>query len=71
MAATLTKSFEYYAGEFLAERCKLALGESKRRLGEEGELLSYPNFHVNMTSAVSPRIGSARPEDTQGSESQK
>jgi hypothetical protein len=71
LAAKLTKSFEFYAGEFLAEKCKLSYREEKRRLGEEGELLSYPNFHVNMTSAVSPRMGTPRTEDTQVSESQK
>jgi DNA repair exonuclease SbcCD ATPase subunit len=71
MAAKLTKRFEYYAGEFLAEKCKLAYREEKRRLGEEGELLNYPNFHVSMTSAVSPRMGTPRTEDTQVSESQK
>jgi hypothetical protein len=71
LAAKLTKRFEYYAGEFLAEKCKLVYREEKRRLGEEGELLNYPNFHVNMTSAVSPRMGTTRTEDTQVSESQK
>src|ERR1700722_16345671 len=64
LAAKLTKRFEYYAGEFLAEKCKLAYREEKRRLGEEGELLNYPNFHINMTSAVSPRVGTPRSEDT-------
>jgi DNA repair exonuclease SbcCD ATPase subunit len=71
LAAKLTKRFEYYAGEFLAEKCKLAYREEKWRLGEEGELLNYPNFHVNMTSAVSPKMGTPRTEDTQVSESQK
>jgi very-short-patch-repair endonuclease len=70
MAAKLTSRFEYYAGGFLAEKCKLTYREERRRLGEEGDLLSYPNFHVNMTSAVSPQIGTPRTEDTQVSESQ-
>jgi len=71
LAAKLTKRFEFYAGEFLAEKCKLSYREEKHRLGEEGELLNYPNFYVNMTSAVSPKIGTPRMEDTQVSESQK
>ncbi len=71
LATKLTKSFQFYAGAFLAEKCNLSYREEKRRLGEEGELLSYPNFHVNMTSAVSPKMGTPRKEDTQVSESQK
>ena len=71
MARTLTSKFEFYAGEFLAEKCKLTYGLEKRRLGEEGELLDYPNFHIEMTSAVSPKVGTARMEATQVSESQK
>jgi hypothetical protein len=71
LATKLTKSFRFYAGAFLSEKCNLSYREEKRRLGEEGELLSYPNFHVNMTSAVSPKMGTPRTEDTQVSESQK
>jgi len=71
MAAVLTKRFEHYAGEFLVEKCRLAYNEEQRRLGEEGELLDFPNFHIEMTSATSPEIATARKNHTQVSESQK
>jgi AAA domain len=71
LSDTLTTRFHYYAGEFLAENCSLAYGEERRSLGQEGEVLAFPNFQVVMTSAVSPKIGTARLSDTQVSESQK
>jgi DNA repair exonuclease SbcCD ATPase subunit len=71
MATVLTQRFEYYAGEFLVEKCRLSYDEEKRRLGEEGELLNFPNFHIEMTSATSPQIATARKDYRQVSESQK
>lgn len=71
MATLLTQRFEHYAGEFLVEKCRLAYDEEKRRLGQEGELLHFPNFHIEMTSATSPQIATARKDHTQVSESQK
>jgi predicted nucleic acid-binding Zn-ribbon protein len=67
----LTQSFGYYAGEFLAERCTLSWEPTKWRLGEEGELLSFPQFTVEMTSALSQATGSPRTDENQVSESQK
>lgn len=67
----LTKRFAYYAGHFLAEKCNLAYGEERRSLGQEGELLAFPNFYVVMTSGTSPKLGTPRSNETQVSESQK
>ena len=67
----LTNRFHYYAGQFLAENCNLAYGEEKRSLGQEGEMLAFPNFQVLMTSGTSPKLGTLRLNDTQVSESQK
>jgi DNA repair exonuclease SbcCD ATPase subunit len=67
----LTESFAYYAGEFLAESCTLNWEPSKWRLGQEGELLSFPQFTVEMTSALSQATGSPRKNENQVSESQK
>jgi len=71
LSDTLTSRFHYYAGQFLAENCSLAYGEERRSLGQEGELLAFPNFQVVMTSGVSPKVGTPRLSDTQVSESQK
>lgn len=67
----LTELFAYYAGEFLAEECTLNWEPAKRRLGEEGALLDFPQFTVEMTSALSQATGSPRKEESQVSESQK
>jgi predicted nucleic acid-binding Zn-ribbon protein len=67
----LTKAFGFYAGEFLAEKCTLNWEPTKWRLGQEGELLSFPQFTVEMTSALSQAIGSPRKDEDQVSESQK
>jgi hypothetical protein len=67
----LTEAFHYYAGEFLAEECTLNWEPAKWRLGEEGELLSFPQFTVQMTSALSHATGSPRRDQHQVSESQK
>ena len=67
----LTERFAYYAGEFLAERCTLSWEPTKRRLGQEGEQLSFPQFTVEMTSALSQATGSPRKDEDQVSESQK
>jgi len=67
----LTERFSHYAGEFLAEKCTLSWEPTKWRLGEEGELLSFPQFTVQMTSALSQATGSPRKEEDQVSESQK
>jgi energy-coupling factor transporter ATP-binding protein EcfA2 len=71
LSEKLTTQFHYYAGQFLAENCNLAYGEEKRSLGQEGELLAFPNFQVLMTSGTSPKVGTVRSDDTQVSESQK
>ena len=67
----LTGAFTYYAGEFLAEECTLSWKPTERRLGQEGELLSFPQFTVQMTSALSQATGSPRKDQHQVSESQK
>jgi len=67
----LTERFSYYAGEFLAERCTLNWEPAKRSLGQEGEQLSFPQFTVEMTSALSQATGSPRKDEYQVSESQK
>jgi DNA repair exonuclease SbcCD ATPase subunit len=69
LSDTLTGKFHYYAGQFLAENCNLAYGEEKRSLGQEGELLAFPNFQVVMTSGTSPRVGTVRSRDDQVSTS--
>ena len=71
LSETLTSQFHYYAGQFLAENCNLSYGEERRSLGQEGELLAFPNFQVVMTSGTSPKVGTVRSDDTQVSESQK
>ena len=71
LSEKLTKRFAYFAGHFIAEKCNLAYGEEKRSLGQEGELLAFPNFHVVMTSGTSPKLGTPRSDETQVSESQK
>ena len=67
----LTETFSYYAGEFLAEKCTLSWEPTKWRLGQEGELLSFPQFTIQMTSALSQATGSPRKDQHQVSESQK
>lgn len=67
----LTERFSYYAGEFLAERCTLSWEPAKRSLGQEGEQLMFPQFTVEMTSALSRATGSPRKDEDQVSESQK
>jgi hypothetical protein len=67
----LTESFSKYAGRFLAERCTLTWEPAKRRIGEQGRLLSFPQFTVEMTSALSQATGSPRRNEDQVSESQK
>jgi molybdopterin converting factor small subunit len=71
LSEKLTSQFHYYAGQFLAENCNLAYGEERRSLGQEGELLAFPNFQVVMTSGTSPKVGTVRSDDTEVSESQK
>jgi len=67
----LTERFSHYAGEFLAERCTLNWEPAKRSLGQEGEQLEFPQFTVEMTSALSQATGSPRKDEYQVSESQK
>lgn len=67
----LTKRFSYYAGEFLAECCTLDWEPAKRSLGQEGEQHMFPQFTVQMTSALSQATGSPRKNEDQVSESQK
>jgi len=71
LSEKLTSRFHFYAGQFLAENCNLAYGEEKRSLGQEGEMLAFPNFQVLMTSGTSPKVGTVRSDETQVSESQK
>ncbi len=71
MKERLTERFSYYAGEFLAEQCTLNWKPAKRSLGQEGEKLSFPQFTVEMTSALSQATGSPRNDEEQVSESQK
>ena len=71
LSVKLTDRFKYYAGQFLAENCNLSYREEMRRLGQEGDLLAFPNFQVTMTSATSPKVGTVRANDSQVSESQK
>lgn len=71
VSVKLTARFHYYAGQFLAETCNLSYREEMRRLGQEGDLLAFPNFQVQMTSATSPKVGIVRSNDSQVSESQK
>lgn len=68
---SLTRSFAFYAGEFLAESCTLSWEPTKWRLGQEGEQLLFPQFTVEMTSALSKATGSPRKGEDQVSESQK
>lgn len=67
----LTERFSHYAGEFLAEHCMLSWEPSKRSIGQEGKKLSFPQFTVEMTSALSQAAGSPRKDEYQVSESQK
>lgn len=67
----LTQFFADYAGSFLAEKCSLIFKPRKFRLGESTELIEFPMFAVQMTSAVSPTSGITRVTDTDVSESQK
>ena len=63
--------FGEYAGSFLAENCSLIFKPRKLRLGEATELIEFPTFAVQMTSAVSPSSGVTRISDADVSESQK
>ena len=67
----LTRYFADYAGSFLAESCSLIYKPRRLRLGESTELIEYPTFAAQMTSAVSPSSGVTRITDTDVSESQK
>ena len=67
----LSARFSFYAGEFLAETCKLAWEPSKQRVGQEGEPFDFPSFTIYMTSAVSVASPTARHSEAAVSESQK
>lgn len=71
LSVKLTERFHYYAGQFLAENCNLSYREEMRRLGQEGDMMAFPNFQVQMTSATSPKVGIVRSNESQVSESQK
>jgi hypothetical protein len=71
ITARLSDRFSYYAGEFLAETCKLAWEPSKQRVGQEGEPFDFPSFTIYMTSAVSVASPTARQSEAAVSESQK
>lgn len=71
VTAKLSNRFAFYAGEFLAEECKLAWEPSQQRVGQEGEPFMFPSFTIYMTSAVSTASPTARDSETAVSESQK
>jgi hypothetical protein len=63
--------FNTYAGAFLQEACNLVYDPQERPIGQEGKSFSFPSFHVDMTSALSPEVGRTRSSAEQVSESQK
>ena len=67
----LTQFFAEYAGSFLAEKCNLTFSPQKLLLGQGIERIEFPTFAVQMTSAVSPSLGTTRKEVDDVSESQK
>jgi hypothetical protein len=67
----LTDRFNYYASEFLAEKCTLSWIPRMDTLGEEGPNMEFPAFTVNMTTAFSQSVGTPRNDDDDVSESQK
>jgi DNA repair exonuclease SbcCD ATPase subunit len=67
----LTERFNYYASEFLAERCTLSWVPRMDTLGEEGPKMEFPAFTVQMTTAFSQSVGIPRNDDDDVSESQK
>ena len=67
----LTKRFNYYASEFLAETCTLNWVPRMDTLGEEGPNMEFPAFTVQMTTAFSHAVGVPRNDDDDVSESQK
>jgi hypothetical protein len=67
----LTERFNYYASEFLAEQCTLSWSPTKDTLGEEGPLIEFPRFTVQMTTALSRATGIPRNREKDVSESQK
>lgn len=67
----LTAYFAEYAGSFLAEKCELTFSPQKLQLGQGVEKVEFPLFAVQMTSAVSPSVGTTRRSVSDVSESQK
>ena len=69
--SNLAKFFAEYAGSFLAESCQLTFAPQDLRLGQAVEMVEYPTFAVQMTSAVTPSTGTTRSQEDDVSESQK
>jgi len=69
--SNLANFFTQYAGSFLAESCKLTFAPQDLRLGQAIEMVEYPTFAVQMTSAVTPSTGTTRRKEDDVSESQK
>lgn len=63
--------FAEYAASFLAEECNLTFAPRKLSLGQGIAGIEFPTFAVQMTSAVSPSVGTTRKEIDDVSESQK
>jgi hypothetical protein len=63
--------FAEYAASFLAEDCNLTFAPRKLSLGQGIAGIEFPTFAVQMTSAVSPSVGTTRKEINDVSESQK
>jgi len=63
--------FAEYAASFLAEDCNLTFAPRKLSLGQGIAGIEFPTFAVQMTSAVSPSVGTTRKEIDDVSESQK
>lgn len=71
LRANLTANFAEYAGSFLAEECDLTFSPQKLQLGQGVEKIEFPLFAVQMTSAISPSVGTTRTNVSDVSESQK
>lgn len=70
LAATKT-AFERVARHLLAEQCLLRETSEERRIGEEGERISFPTLEVMMSSGVFTGSPSARADAQSVSESQR
>lgn len=71
LAARIKERFEYFAGSFLADECRLEYTKDERKIGQQTALQTFPLFTVKLSSGVFHDEVQPREEQHEVSESQK